>query len=753
MACLDETVLVLVAKHNVVALMSMRFEPRAVQQDKRAADRYRRSARPPQQREARPAARRQNEKREATTRFAIRSSAMSDITFIRNVAFVGPHHAGKTTLVEALLAQCGAIPRRGSVQQGTTTTDCEPEAIKHVQSVCSGFAHASCGAIDITIVDTPGFIDFFEETKQSLLAVDAAVVVIDAEPGRVIQTVSLIEHLEARQLPHLFFVNKLDRPGADFAGTLAELRALYGGHVVAQHMPLGSGENFCGYVDLAERCALRYAADGTESRIPIPVELTAQVEAERTILLEALADFDDHLLEELLEGVDPPQDEIQRDLCDDCAHDQIVAVLAGAALPGLGAIALRRAIEALLPAPDVISRLDVDGRAIVANSTGPVIAQICKTIIQPQAGKLSIARIFSGTVNGQTALVNASRGGVPVKPSGLFRIFGKRSDPVLSAGPGSIVAIGRLDNAATGDTLASPGTSVLMPTFPISEPVYAVAIKPREKLDESKLSAMLARILDEDPALRVIRADFTNELHLLGNGEMHVTTATERLSRKYNLALETHAPTIAYRETITSGTEIHARYKHQTGGHGQFADVWLRIEARERGHGVTFSDAVVGGVVPKQFFPAVEKGVREALAHGPLAGFPVIDLQVTLYDGSFHPVDSSEAAFRTAGALAIRDGLAKCHPVLLEPLVRLETLVPNEHVSSAIAQLTAKRGQILGFDRSDRPGCDCIRALVPQSELARYITELRTATAGFGTFSARHERFEVAPERVIATVR
>ena len=283
--------------------------------------------------------------------------------------------------------------------------------------------------------------------------------------------------------------------------------------------------------------------------------------------------------------------------------------------------------------------------------------------------------------------------------------------------------------------------------------MYAVAIKPREKLDEAKLSAILARLLDEDPALRLIRADLTNELHLLGNGEMHVATATERLTRKYNVALETHAPNIPYRETITENAQVHARYKHQTGGHGQFADVHLRIEVRERGHGVTFSDAVVGGAVPKQFYAAVERGVREALERGPLAGFPVIDLHVTLFDGSYHPVDSSEAAFRTAGAMAIRDAFTKCRPALLEPLVAVETLVPRAYVSAAVAQLTAKRAQISGFDRSERANYDYVRALVPQAELARYITELRTATGGLGTYTSRHERFEFAPERIVASAR
>jgi elongation factor G len=677
---------------------------------------------------------------------------MTDIARLRNVAFVGPHHTGKTTLVEALLASCGAIPRRGSVRQGTTITDCEPEAIEHVQSVCSGFAHARFGEIDINVIDTPGFIDFFEETKLALLAADAAVIVVDGEPGRVAQTAALVEHLEVRKLPHLFFVNKLDRPGADFAATLAALRDAYGPHVVAAHLPIGSGENLRGYIDLAEETAYTYTREGKDQPVAIPAELNVRATGARAVLLEALADFDDHLLEELLDGAEPPLDEIRTDLCENCAHDQIVAVLAGAAHDGFGAAALVDAIARLFPSPDAAPRRDIDGREILPRADGPLIAQICKTFIHPQAGKFSVARVFSGTLGAQSTLVNTARGGVTVKPSGLFRPFGKRFDAVPNAGPGSIVAIGRLENAGTGDTLASAGTAVVMPTVPLAEPVYAVAIKPREKLDESKLSQMLARLIDEDPALHVVRAEFTNELHLLGAGETHVATATERLSRKYNLALETHPPTIPYRETITAPTEIHARYKHQTGGHGQFGDVWLRIEPRERGNGVTFSDAIVGGVIPRQFIPAVEKGVREALGRGPLAGFPVTDLHVTLFDGSYHDVDSSEAAFRTAGANGIRDALPNCKPVLLEPLVHVQTTVPTDYLSAAVGQLTAKRGHILGFVNGERVGTDSVRALVPQAELARYITELRTATAGFGTYTWRHERFEIAPERVASSL-
>ena len=673
---------------------------------------------------------------------------MDDIARLRNVAVVGPHHAGKTTLVEALLAHCGAIPRRGSVRDGTTTTDCEPEAIDHLQSVCVGFAHAACGEIDVTLVDTPGFVDFFEETKLALTAADAAVIVIVAEPARVAQTAAIVDHLEARRMPHLFFVNKLDRPGADFEGTLGALRAAYGPHVVATHLPIGAGERFGGYVDLATQRAF-LSDDVRISEIDIPAAMQFASDDQRTTLLEALADFDDALLEELLEGKAPSQAEIDRDLCEDCSHDQIIPVLVGSAQENVGVAPLVDAIARLFPSPATEPRRDVDGRPVVPRGDGPVVAQVCKTIVHPQQGKMSIVRVFTGTLTDKTALVDASRSDAPVRPSGLARLFGKRQEPVQTAGPGSIVALLRLDDVHTGDTIASPGAGVLMPTVPLAEPLYAVAIAPAQKLDEAKLAQALARLVDEDPALRVARAELTGELQLLGNGEVHVTTATERLSRKFRVDVRTAQPQVAYRETITGGTEVHGRYKHQTGGHGQFADVRLRIEPRPRGHGVTFGDEIVGGVVPKTFIPAVEKGVREALGSG-RHGFPVVDLHVTLYDGAFHAVDSSEASFKTAAGIAIREALERVGTVVLEPLVRVTTTVPTPSLSAVVGQLTAKRGQILGFESGDRAGWDRVVALVPQAELARYVTELRTASAGLGTYTAQHERFEVAPDRALA---
>ena len=670
---------------------------------------------------------------------------MADTLRLRNVAFVGPHHTGKTTLVEAMLAHTGAIGRRGSIADGTTVTDYEPEDAAHLQSTTVGFAHTSADDIDITIVDTPGFVDFFEETKQALAGVDAAVVVVEADPARVVQTQAIVDHLESMQMPHVFVVNKMDRPGADFAATLAALQDAYGRHVVAEQWPLGSAEHFSGYVDLAHMKAHRIGGGEEE----IPAELSDLAQRKHVELLEAMADFDDHLMEELLEGVEPALEEIDRDLCSECSHDQVIPVLVAAGISGAGVDALVRAIEHWFPSPADAPFVDAEGRPIAPDPAAPAIARIIKTAIHPQSGKISVARVLSGTIKADATLTNISRQDEKARLGGLYRLQGKKQEPIPEAGPGSIVAFARLDSVATGDTLTSGGHKVLLPRVPVAEPVFAVAIKPKERIDEAKISQMLARIVDEDPALRIERADVTHELLLLGSGEQHVAIAVERLARKYKVEVATAAPTIPYQETITGGTEIHSRYKHQTGGHGQFGDVWLRFEPRERGAGVTFEEKIVGGVVPRQFIPAVEKGVREALVHGP-SGYPVTDLHVTLFDGQYHDVDSSEQSFKTAAGMGVREALPKCNPVVLEPIAHVEVIVPTSHTSTVIQQLTGKRGQILGMNSAERPGFDIVEAYVPAVELSRYITELRTGTQGLGTYSWRHERYDPVPGNRVA---
>jgi elongation factor G len=674
---------------------------------------------------------------------------LADIERLRNIAFVGPHHAGKTTLVEAILAHTGAIGRRGSIADGTTVTDHEPEDAAHLQSTTAGFAHTSANGAEITIVDAPGFVDFFEDTKQALAGVDAAVVVVEADPARVVQTQAIVDHLEATQLPHIFVINKMDRPGADFSQTLAALQSAYGRHVVAEQLPLGSAEHFAGYVDLARMTAYRFGADAgagavSETEEPIPDAVAELARGLHVELLEAMADFDDHLMEELLEGVEPQLEEIERDLCNECSHDQVVPVLVAAGSSGAGVAALIRAIEKWFPSPAQRPHLDAEQRPIAPDPDAPVIARVIKTSIHPQSGKLSIARILSGTVKSDATLANVTKRDEKVRLGGLYRLQGKKQEAISEAAPGAIVAFARLDSVSTGDTLTSNGHKVLLPRVPVAEPVFAVAIKPKERIDEAKISQMLARIVDEDPALRLDRADVTHELLLLGSGEQHVAIAVERLARKYKVEVETAAPTIPYQETITGGTEIHSRYKHQTGGHGQFGDVWLRFEPRERGAGVTFDEKIVGGVVPRQFIPAVEKGVREALAHG-ASGYPVTDLHVTLFDGQYHDVDSSEQSFKTAAGMGVRDALPKCNPVVLEPIAYVTVTVPTSYTSTVIQQLTGKRGQILGMNPAQRTGFDVVEAYVPAVELSRYITELRTATQGLGTYSWRHERYDPVP--------
>ncbi len=669
---------------------------------------------------------------------------MTDLSRIRNVAIVGTHHSGKTTVAEAILAFTGAIARRGSVADGTTTTDHEPECIAHAQSTTAGFAHCTAdGIVHITLADCPGFIDFFEETKQVLAGVDAAVVVVDADPSRVAHSLSVVEYLESRRLPHLFVINKMDRPGADFEGTLNALQSAYGRHVVAEQWPIGAAESFEGFVDLTDMKARRCDGD-RESIAAFPESLRERIASARAQMLEAIADFDDHLLEELLEGAEPPLDEVERDLCAECSHDQIVPVLACAAATGAGIAALVRAIVTWLPSPADAPQLDVEGREIAPDADAPAVARVIKTMVHPQSGKLSMVRMIAGTIKPDATLNDLSRGDEKVRCAGLFRLQGKKQEALAQAGPGELVALARLETVSTGDVLTGNGRTVMLAHAPIADPVFAAAIKPKERMDEARLSQALSRIVDEDPALRTQRADVTNELLLLGSGEQHVTIAVERLSRKYKVDVEIAAPAIAYLETITVPTEIHSRYKHQTGGHGQFGDVWLRFEPRERGSGCAFAETIVGGVVPRQFIPAVEKGVFEALLHG-TSGFPVTDVQVTLFDGQYHDVDSSEQSFRVAAGMAVRDALPKCKPVVLEPIVRVRVEVPSAFTSAVIAQLTGKRGQILGMTSSERTGFDVVEALVPHVELSRYITELRTATQGLGSYTWHHERYDPVP--------
>ncbi len=669
---------------------------------------------------------------------------------IRNVAFIGPHHSGKTTLIEALLAHAGAIPRKGAVTDATATTDHDPEAHAHQMSVAPSFAYLQHSGVRVNLIDCPGAVDFLEETKHALLAADAAVIVVEADPNRLAQVETLVDHLEARSVPHCFVINRLDRPGADFIATYGSLRQRFGIHVVAEQAPLGQGENFSGYVDVVSMRAFKYGDGGATTPTTLPDNFETKSHEE---LLEALADFDDHLMEEILEGQEPPLEEIERDLTSDVSADKIIPVLVASGIRGWGVPELLEVIVRQFPDASTAVRLDRAGKAVTPAADASVVAQVCKTIVHPQSGKLSIARILAGTMNPDTQLVDTSRGDTRERPGGLYALQGKNQTPAANAGPGSIVAIARLEHAQTGDTLCANGAKTVMPVHAPPKPAFALALRPHDRADEAKLSQLLVRMREEDPTLVVERAPFTDELVLCGYGEMHLAVTVERLQRKYNVKLDTQLPQVPYRETITGKTKQQGRYKHQTGGHGMFGDVHLEIQPLPRGGGLKFEEHIVGGVVPKQFFPGVEKGVREALEKGPLGGFPVVDVHVSLYDGSYHSVDSNEMSFKLAAALAMREGMPKCNPVLLEPVQRVEISVPSAYTSVVLQQVSGKRGQILSYGPSEsRRGYDQVKALVPQSELPRYLTELRTATQGLGYFSAEHDHFEYAPPKVVTTI-
>ncbi len=669
---------------------------------------------------------------------------------IRNVAFVGPHHSGKTTLVEALLAHTSAVPRKGSVTDGTATTDHDPESHAHQMSVTPSFAHLQTDGVRVNIIDCPGAVDFIEETKYALLGADAAVIVVEADPARIPQVEILLDYLEARKTPHCFVINRLDRPGADFPATYALLRQRFGNHVVAEQLPIGQGENFTGYVDVVSLKAFAYGDGGATTPSTLPEHMADKTHEE---LLEALADFDDHLMEEILEGQEPPLDEVERDLVADVSADKIVPVLVAAGVRGWGAPQLLEVILRQFPDALLTPRVDAQGKPVEPNPAGPLVAQVCKTFVHPQSGKISVTRVFAGTITADSQLTSPARPDVKERPGGLFILQGKNQTAVTSAGPGSIVALSRLDAMHTGDTLTVGGGKTSMSVPPAGKPAFALAIRPHDRADEAKLSQLLVRMREEDPSVLAERAPFTDELVLRGHGEMHLAVTVERLQRKYSVKLDTALPHVPYRETITGKTQQQGRYKHQTGGHGMFGDVHLEIHPQPRGTGLKFDEKIVGGVVPKQFFPGVEKGVREALEKGPIAGFPVVDVLVTLYDGSYHTVDSNEASFRMAASLAMREGLPKCAPALLEPILRVEITVPSHFTSVVLQQVSGHRGQILSYGASDeRSGWDTVKALVPQAELPRYLTELRTATQGLGYYVAEHDHFEYAPPKVTQTV-
>jgi elongation factor G len=660
---------------------------------------------------------------------------------LRNVAIVGPYLSGKTTLLESLLFVTGAISRKGSVKDGNTVGDSANEARDRQMSVEVSAASTEHNDLRFNFIDCPGSIEFAQETYNALMGVDAAIVVCEPIRDRVLTLAPLFKFLDDWEIPHIVFVNKMDRANIHVLETLHALKAVSSRPLVAHQYPIMQGEQLTGFIDMVSEQAYQYHPGAPADLIPFPENLKAEEHTARAEMLEALANFDDHLLEELLEDIEPPQEEILKDLKMELGADLVVPVFFGVAEQDYGVRPLLEALVREAPEPETTAtrRLSKTGNS--------AIAQVLKTYYTPQGGKLSLVRVWQGKLTDGIVL-NGIRAG------GIYRLMGQQQQSVNEVLAGEIVAISRLEGVKTGDILSTdPQLKQGLPQAEQLEPVYALAITPEKRNDEVKLSSAIAKLLEEDPSLAWEQHGDTHEVILWGQGEIHLQVALDRLRRKYNLPMTTHLPQVPYKETIRkSVASVHGRYKHQSGGHGQFGDVFLDIQPLPRGEGFNFRETIVGGVVPRQYIPGVEMGVREFLAHGPL-GFPIVDVAVTLTNGSYHNVDSSEQAFKQAARLAMQTGVPQAQPTLLEPILKVQVTTPSEFTSKALQLLSGKRGQILGYEgRNDWQGWDNISAYLPQAEMQDFIVELRSLTLGVGSFHWEYDHLQEVPEKLAERV-
>ncbi|MFN9675989.1 MAG: elongation factor G [Microcystis sp.] len=655
----------------------------------------------------------------------------------RNVALVGPYSSGKTSLLESLLFVTGAITRKGKISDRNTVADSSTQARDRQMSVEVSVAHSQYQDLNFTFLDCPGSIEFASETYNALVGAGAAIIVCEPVVDRVLTLAPLLKFLDDWEIPHLIFINKMDRCNSHFNEVLQALKSVSSRPLVPQQYPIRQNNEIIGFIDLINEQAYHYHANSPADPVALPDHLKEEEQSARQEMLETIAEFDDHLLEELLEDINPSREEILQDLKQELGADQIVPVFFGMAERDYGVRHLLTALVEEAPAPTITA----NRRGLDPSADGDAVVQILKTYFTPQGGRLSLGRIWQGTLNDGMALNG-------VRIGGIYRLMGQQQQPLPQAQAGEIVALGRLEGIATGDVVSSGSQKPDLPKGLQLKPVFALAIAAANRKDEVKLSSALTKLIEEDPSLYWEQHGDTKEVILWGQGEIHLQVALDRLARKYNLPMTTHLPQVPYKETIKTSTKSHGRYKHQTGGHGAFGDVYLDIKPLARGEGFHFHETIVGGVVPKQYIPGVETGVREYLGHGPL-GFPVVDIDVTLTDGSYHSVDSSEQAFKQAARLAMTEGLPKCHPVLLEPILSVTVLAPSEYTAKVLQLISGKRGQIQGFEASEEwKGWDQVTAYLPQAEMQDFIVELRSLTMGVGFFQWDEDHLQEVPDKL-----
>jgi len=664
---------------------------------------------------------------------------------IRNVVLIGHGGTGKTTLAEAILFASGAINRFGRVEDGTTTSDYDPDEIKRTISINLALLPCEWKGKKINVIDAPGYADFAGEMRAAVQAADAAVVLVDASSGVEVGTETSWAAADALGMPRAVLIDRMDRENADFAQALAQVQSFFGKKCVALQLPIGAQASFSGVVDLL---AMKAYSSEKATEGPVPDSLADQAARYREQLVEAVAETDDDLLAKYLDGTELTAEELTRGLRSGIASGAVVPVLVGAAAKNIGTAPLLDTLAAYFPSPKerppVKAKNASTGQEedVKADPAGSLAALVFKTTADPYVGKLTYLRVYSGVLKGDSQAWNSNKSTME-RIGQLFIVRGKAQEPIPQFVAGDIGALTKLAETSTGDTLATKEKPLVLPPITFPTPAYSAAVHPKTKADLDKMGTALNRILEEDPTLRVRRDADTNETVISGLGEPHLEVTVEKVQRKFGVGLELTTPKVPYKETITAASTSEYTHKKQTGGHGQYARVALKLEPLPRGSGFQFEDKVVGGVVPKTYIPAVEKGVLEAMQEGVIARYPLVDVKVTLYDGKEHPVDSSEMAFKIAGSSALRQGVNQGRPILVEPIMTLRVTVPEANTGDAMGDLNSKRAKVLGI--SPENGYSVIEALVPLAEVQRYATDLRSITQGRGHFALEFDHYEEVP--------
>ena len=670
------------------------------------------------------------------------------VAHIRNLAFIGHSGCGKTSLAESMLFTAGATSRLGKVDDGSSVLDYEPEEVKRKITISTAFHHFTWKKHTVYIADTPGDDNFLADARAALHVADAAVVVIDAVDGVKVGTEKMWDTANTHALPRLVYVNKMDRERADYNQVLEGLKNILEAKPVPIQVPIGQEAGFKGVVDLVAMKALTGGSGKQMESGPIPDDLKDQVEDWRGELLNFAAESDDELIEKYLEEGDLSAEEIYRGLRLGTLNGQFVPVLFGATHNNLGYALLLDAINLYLPSPE--DRGQVKGTkpksgeevALDPDPDGPLAAQVFKTVADPYAGRLSIFRVFSGTMKSDTTVFNVTKS-TPERYGQLFLPEGKNQKAVEEAGPGAIAAVAKLKETITGDTLGTEAKPIFLPPLAHPKTMMTYAVEPKSRGDEDKVFSSIQRLAEEDISLRLNRNAETKEILLSGMGAVHIETTAEKMKRKFGVEVNLKLPKVPYRETIKGTTKVQGKYKRQSGGRGQYGDTWLEIEPLPRGEGFEFVDKIVGGAIPKQYIPSVEKGIVEAMQEGVVAGFQFVDVKITLYDGTFHDVDSSDMAFKIAGSMGFKKGVLQCNPVLLEPIMKVTVLVPEEYMGDIIGDLNGRRGRVLGMEAQGK--IQAISAHVPMSEVLMYAPDLISMTGGRGSFDMEFSHYEEVP--------